>query len=584
MSITGFEEKIYHKLQLLYGTEEAQEFYCKLIEVINRYKNKQQQDKIKRFHKELWLDERDVFLITYGDQVKEQGVPPLKTLEHFLNKYFKGVISFVHILPFYPYTSDDGFSVSDYAKVNPEFGEWEHIEEISKQFNLMFDAVINHISSKSEWFCRYLEGDKDFDNFFIEMDKNTDVSKVTRPRTLPLLTKFSKNGEEKYLWTTFSEDQIDLNYKNGNVLIEIIDILLFYASKGAKVIRLDAIGYLWKEIGTSCIHLPQTHTVIQLFRDIFDIVYPEVILITETNVPHKDNITYFGNGYNEAQMVYQFSLAPLVLNAFHTGSAIHLIEWASSLEPLTERTTFFNFLASHDGIGVVPAKGILTDDEIDDLTKKVTQNGGYVSYKTNSDETQSPYELNITYFDALSDHDDAEDVKIKRFITAHSILLSMVGVPAVYIHSIMGSQNYYEGVKETGRYRSINRQKFNRKDIEQELMDSQSIRFKVYTQLSELIKKRKQQKAFHPNGKQQVLNIDQSVFSLLRTSPDGKESIISLNNVSGSQKDVRININDYLLTDVNEVVDVISGTSFKLDAQKGINILLEPYQVMWLKV
>ncbi|MDK2933477.1 MAG: glucosylglycerate phosphorylase [Clostridiales bacterium] len=585
-SVEEIKDKIYLKLKFLYGEMDAQKYFAKITNIIENFQKAKLQSFMKGFDHKKWVDEKDVVLITYGDQIQEENVKPLKTLDYFLKKYMKGVVSWVHILPFYPYSSDDGFSVIDYLKVNPELGEWEDIERIGKHFNLMFDAVINHISSKSDWFNQYLKGYSNFENFFIELDKDTDVSQVTRPRALPLLTKFLKDEEEKYIWTTFSEDQIDLNYKNGEVLIKVIEVLLYYIAKGAKLIRLDAVGYLWKELGTSCIHLEQTHTVIQLFRDILDIVSPDVMLITETNVPHKDNITYFGNGYNEAQMVYQFSLAPLVLNAFHTGNVKHLTEWADSLETLTERTTFFNFLASHDGIGIMPAKGILNDQEIDDLVCRVHKNGGYVSYKSNGDGTQSPYELNITYLDALSDHNESKDILIKKFIGAHSILLSMVGVPAIYIHSIMGSHNYYEGVKQTGRYRTINRQKFNKEVIDKELSDRQSDRFKIYTQLSELIQKRKAEKAFHPNGKQIVLKLDSSVFALLRISPDGQESIISLTNVSNNLRNVTIDLHHcpLPLAQVSQVKDVISNKTFEIDKNQSLSILLEPYQVMWLKV
>ncbi|WP_427340316.1 alpha-amylase family glycosyl hydrolase [Caloranaerobacter sp. DY30410] len=566
------------KLIFLYGKEKSNKIFENIMELIERYQNNICNDSDKE-----WVDEKDVFLITYGDNIKEEGKVALKTLHEFLNKYLKGIITNVHILPFYPYSSDDGFSVIDYFKVNPELGNWDDIESMSKDFNLMFDAVINHISAKSEWFQGYLKGEEEYKNFFIETEPCPELSKVTRPRALPLLTKFETSEGEKYIWTTFSEDQIDLNFKNEKVLLKIIELILFYVSKGAKTLRLDAIGYLWKEIGTNCIHLEQTHKVIQLFRDILDIVAPETILITETNVPHKDNISYFGDGYNEAQMVYQFPLPPLVLNAYQTGNASHLLKWADSLEQISDRTTFFNFLASHDGIGVMPAKGILTEEEINEMVERAKEYGGYVSYKDNGDGTKSPYELNINYFDALSHPDDEEDIKIKRFMGSQAILLSLMGVPAIYIHSLLGSRNYNEGVKESGIYRRINREKLLLENLEKELNDKNTLRNKIFNKYVELIKIRKAEKAFHPNAKQKVIFANESVFSFVRTSLDNEEAIIVLNNVSNKEQKVKIELKEYGLEKVNVLRDLISNENVNV-VNGIIEITLKPYQFMWLKV
>ncbi|WP_054871413.1 alpha-amylase family glycosyl hydrolase [Caloranaerobacter sp. TR13] len=571
------KNRIIDKLDFLYGKDKSLHIYEEILNLIEDF-----QSKFNKTANKEWVDEKDVFLITYGDNIKEEGKGALKTLHEFLTKYLKGIITNVHILPFYPYSSDDGFSVIDYFEVNPELGNWDDIESMSKDFKLMFDAVINHISAKSEWFQGYLKGEEEYKNFFIETKPCPELSKVTRPRALPLLTKFETSEGVKYIWTTFSEDQIDLNFKNEKVLLKIIELILFYVSKGAKTLRLDAIGYLWKEIGTSCIHLKQTHKVIQLFRDILDIVAPETILITETNVPHKDNISYFGDGYNEAQMVYQFPLPPLVLNAYQTGNASHLLKWADSLEQISDRTTFFNFLASHDGIGVMPAKGILSEEEINEMVKKAKEHGGYVSYKDNGDGTKSPYELNINYFDALSHPDDEENIKIKRFMGSQAILLSLMGVPAIYIHSLLGSRNYNEGVKESGIYRRINREKLLLENLEKELNDKNTLRNKIFSKYVELIKTRKAEKAFHPNAKQKVIFVNESVFTFVRTSLDNEEAILVLNNVSNKEQRIKMELKECGLEKVDVLRDLISNEKVNID-NGIIEITLKPYQFMWLK-
>lgn len=482
----------------------------------------------------LWLTERDAMLITYGDQVRDPGASPLRTLSDFLAIHVAGAVSGVHLLPFYSYSSDDGFSVIDYYSVDPALGSWDDVCHLGHGFDLMFDAVFNHVSVQSDWFQRFLAGDPAYRDWFVTVEDDPDLSQVVRPRALPLLTPFRTAAGEKRVWTTFSADQVDLNLHEPDVLLALLDALLFYVSQGAKFIRLDAIAYLWKQIGTSCIHLPQTHRIIQLMRSMLDEVAPHVMLITETNVPHRDNVSYFGDGTNEAQLVYNFALPPLVLHSVGTGSAEALSRWAASLETPSQEVTFFNFLASHDGIGVNPVRGILSENEIDSLVERAAAHGGFVSYKHNADRSKSPYELNINYFDALSDptSDEPLDVQIARFVVAHAIMLSMPGVPGIYFHSLFGSRGDRAGAEASGISRRVNRQKLSRAELESELADAASLRARVLHALRALLGRRQTSSAFHPSGRHQVLELDPRVFGMWRTSPDGKESVLCLHNVS----------------------------------------------------
>ncbi|MBM7558886.1 alpha-amylase family glycosyl hydrolase [Marinitoga litoralis] len=554
-------QKIYDKLKFLYP-EKAEEVYNRLMNLIEKY---------KLSNNEIELTEKDVILITYGDSIKKEGEKPLHTLHKFLNDHVKGIINTVHILPFFPYSSDDGFSVIDYKKVNPELGDWEDVEKLSKDYNLMFDAVINHISKKSEWFQEYLKGNPKYKDYFIEQEPVDELKNVTRPRTLPLLHVYETNEGKKHIWTTFSEDQIDLNYKSIDLFLEIVEILLFYAKKGAKLIRLDAIGYLWKEVGTSCIHLEQTHKMIQLFRDILDLTAKDVILITETNVPHKENISYFGDGYNEAQMVYNFSLPPLVLHSFLSKNAYHISHWADTLETPSDKTTFFNFLASHDGIGVMPAKGILKDEEIDYLVEHTLKNKGLVSYKNNPDGSKSPYELNINYFDALYEENEDIELNIRKFVSAYAIVSSLKGVPGIYIHSLLGSRNYYEGVKITGMNRTINREKLNYDQLEKEINDPNSLRYKIFNAMKNMLKIRTTHKVFNPKAKQKVLFLDDRVFSFIREFED--EKVLVLTNVSNEEIKLELNFSE-------NPIDLLSNKNIEVENNK---IKLKPYETLWIK-
>ncbi|MBL8103093.1 MAG: hypothetical protein JNM02_11215, partial [Anaerolineales bacterium] len=434
-------------------------------------------------------------------------------------------------------------------------------------------GVINHISSQSEWFKGFLRDDPHYQNYFITIENSPDLSQVVRPRALPLLTPFQTPSGEKQVWTTFSEDQIDLNFKNPEVLLEILDILLMYAERGATFIRLDAIAYLWKEIGTTCIHLPQTHRVIQFLRAALNEIAPHVHLITETNVPHMDNISYFGDGTNEAQLVYNFALPPLTLHTFHTGDARILSNWAKTLTLPSDKTTFFNFLASHDGIGLNPVRGILSETDIDTLVNKTLEHGGLISYKHNADGSQAPYEMNINYFNALSNPNGNEplDLQVNRFIASQAIMLSLLGVPGIYFHSLFGSRGWIEGVKQTGRNRTINREKCQLDELQSELADEDSLRSKVFTRYSQLLKARSSSSAFHPHGTQQILDVHPSVFAVERISPDGESHVLCLQNV-GAQR-IRCTMN------YKSAVDLF--TSQILQVSK---ITLEPYQTLWMRL
>ncbi len=563
----SIEDKIRAKLAFLYPQDQARVFAERLMKRLGKPQLSSSST--------LRISERDAMLIAYGDHIQRPGERPLQTLRSFLNALALPLSS-LHILPFYPYSSDDGFSVIDYYAVDPALGTWDDVGALASDYRLMFDAVFNHISAKSAWFQGFLRGEKPYTDYFVTAPRDTDLSMVTRPRTHPVLTPFHTPTGEQYVWTTFSDDQIDVNVANPDVLMELIDALLFYVEKGAQYIRLDAIAFLWKEIGTTCIHLPNTHRVVQLWRDVLDIAAPDTILITETNVPHVENLSYFGDGTNEAQMVYQFALPPLILHTLRTGNASRLTAWAKTIQRVSERTTFFNFTASHDGIGVRPVKGILSDDEIAALVQLTRDHGGHVSMKSESDGSQTPYELNITYFDAITPPSltgQQPDTAVKRFMVSQAIMLAMIGVPGIYLPSLFGARNYAEGVAATGRYRTINREKFDAHALLQDLQGD-TIRRAVFVQYRHLMEARTRETAFHPLGGQHVIDLHPAVFALERIAPNGHERVIALHNVSGDP--LRLELPSTL---TGEWIDCLTGDMRDLAAP----VVLQAYQVLWLK-
>lgn len=530
------------------------------------------------------LSQRDAILITYGDQFREPGRPPLQTLRAFLDAHLRDAISGVHILPCFPYSSDDGFSVIDFGQIDPALGDWAAVTRLGRRYRLMFDFVANHISQHSAWFQAYRRGETPYDRFFIEVDPAVDLSQVVRPRALPLLTPVETSRGPRHVWTTFSPDQIDLNYADPAVLLAMTAVLLHYVAHGAEIIRLDAIAYLWKEIGTPCIHLPQTHAVVKLWRAVLDAVAPHVLLITETNVPHADNISYFGRplpetgSTDEAQLVYNFSLAPLTLHAFLSGDAGKISVWAATLQAPAAGASFFNFLASHDGIGVLPARGILGDAELHALVERALAHGGQVSMRSLPDGSVTPYELNITLYDFLNLPDRPNpDVDVPRFLASQAILLALAGVPGIYVHSLFGSRNCHPCLAESGRARSLNRQKFTLTELQHLLADPAGQQQRVFDGYRRLLRLRRRLPALHPASPQQVLAGDPALFTLLRGGESATPLLCSV-NVSEQARTLAV----AGLPSALAWRDLLSAETFPAEGG-DLTAVMAPYQTRWLQ-
>jgi sucrose phosphorylase len=571
--ISDKEHTINKRLHKLYPPEIADRAVDSIIDLIFKYKS-------RIISKEYNLTEKDIVLITYGDQVNKDYEPSLQTLKGFMDQHLKGVINSIHILPFYPYSSDDGFSVVNYGAVDPKMGSWKEIEQISGEYRLMVDGVINHISQFSDWFKAFLAGDPYFQDFFTEVDPSTDLSKVVRPRALPLLSEFVDDSEKKrYVWTTFSKDQVDLNYRSHRVLRNVLDALFYYVEKGATLIRLDAIAFIWKEMGTECVHLPETHELIQLMREVLHEVAPEVIIITETNVPHHENVSYFGSGGDEAQMVYNFALPPLLVHSILTGNTNTLTQWAQTISLPSDKVCFFNFTASHDGIGLRPIKGILTDAEVMHIGDTVKAHGGLVSYKTDSDGSKSPYELNCSYIDALTHPDEDDAIRYKRMLLAQATVLAMPGVPGIYFHSLVGSRNYKDGVKHSGVNRTINREKYHIDWLEKELATEGTLAKKMLESYKQLISIRINEAAFNPFGKFEFLDVGDQIFAVEQQCINQKERVLAIHNFS--DKEVTCVLPKTISLPLKDIVASSFGTQFSLETNSKIKFA--PYQIMWLK-
>ncbi|MCX8237458.1 MAG: sugar phosphorylase [Akkermansiaceae bacterium] len=512
--------------------------------------------------------EQDVALITYGDTILPKEGTPLAELKEFVTTRLGDAISIVHVLPYFPWTSDDGFAVSNYNEVNPSLGDWSDLEALSQDYRIMSDLVVNHCSASHEWFQQFEQNEEPGRRYFFEASPDDDLSEVVRPRTSDLLRETETRAGTKYVWCTFGHDQIDLNFKEKDLLVELVKIIRSHLDYGVGVFRLDAVAFVWKKIGTGCINLAETHELVRLFRALVEHVKPDAVIITETNIPNQENLSYFGNG-NEAHGIYNFSLPPLLLYALTNGNCRCLIQWLRRMPPAQPGTMYFNFIASHDGIGLRPAEGLLSLEEIDSLVDRMVSNGGLISECTLPDGSKRPYEINISLFDALETEE--------KFLCAHAILLSLEGIPAFYIQSLLGTRNDLERVSETGVNRHINRRRWDADELGEILDDELSPHARVLKQLLQLIKLRRNQPAFHPNAAQFTLHLGDHIFAFWRQSVDRRRNVFCLHNVSSEVQ--RISVASINLVVTEDWFDLISGEALDPEVME---IELSPYQCYWL--
>ena len=527
-------------------------------------------------HTNHW-DQRDAIVISYGDSLLREGEKPLQTLRKFLDDYSGGLLSGVHLLPFYPWSSDDGFAVLDYSSVNEALGDWSDIGAIAADYDLMADLVINHCSGRSLWFENFLQGKSPGEGYFFTASPEDDLSDVVRPRTSPLLREVETASGTQYVWCTFSHDQVDLDFRNPQVLKQFVSILRQYLDAGVRLFRLDAVAFLWKVPGTNCLNLEETHEVVRLLRTLVEHARDDAVVITETNIPNRENLSYFGNG-NEAHCVYNFSLPPLLLNTLVTGDCTYLKLWLMSMPPAQNGTAYFNFIASHDGIGLRPAEGLLSDEELDTLIATMQGFGGHVSYRALDDGRNKPYEINISLFDALQGTTAGPDEwALERFVCAHAVMLALEGIPGIYLHSLLGTRNDHERVENSGHYRAINRHQWDCDALEAELSEPGSSHSLVLGRLKALLAIRREQAAFHPNATQFTLHLGTALFGFWRQSMDRRQCVFCIANISSQEQELALS--DINLTDLEQWQDLITDTIYESRVQV---LELEPYQTVWI--
>lgn len=575
-AITDLRQRLLHHLQTIYAEVELQESLDQLCGRLLEIMEISPGCRPPASHENLW-DEAEIAMITYGDSVRQEGEKPLKTLHHFLNTHLQEAISSVHVLPFFPWSSDDGFAVINFSSVNDALGDWRDIEAISRDYRLMADLVINHCSSRSLWFENFKKGVSPGKDYFFTASPDEDTSQVVRPRTSPLLRETVTVDGVRFVWCTFSHDQVDLDFRNPRVLEEFVGIIRHYLNNGVRIFRLDAVAFLWKKQATSCINLKQTHEMVRLLRTLIEHAVPGAMIITETNIPNRENLTYFGNA-NEAHAIYNFSLPPLLINTLISGDCSYLCQWMMSMPPAQHGTTYFNFIASHDGIGLRPVEGLLEQNELDNFINTMQAFGGRVSWRAAEGGRNKAYELNISLIDALQGTIQGPDSWTQeRFICAHAIMLALEGIPAFYIHSLLATPNDYARLEHTNRNRSINRHQWDYPELQELLNDPRSLSHQVLERLKRLISIRRAQSAFHPNATQFTLQLGRRLFGFWRQNMDRRQSIFCISNICLETQ--QLSLSDINLIETDGWHDLIGGHEY---ADMRETVILEPYQTIWI--
>ena len=566
------QKKIRLKLKSIYGSHlseiEVSDCCEEITKVINKF-NK------KRNKKQKIISEKTSIVICYGDSVFSSSQKHLiKNFQNFFQKKLSKYFNTVHFLPFYPSSSDSGFAVKDHYKIDSRLGNWSDIIKFSKKNDVMADVVINHSSARGLWFKNFLKKKKPGKDYFLTVNSNFNISKVIRPRDHQLLKKIDIFKKPEYLWRTFSPDQLDMNFKNPAVLLRFIKIMINLINHGVTIFRLDAIAYLWKESGTKCINLRETHEIIKLLRIICSFLNVESIIVTETNLPEKENISYFGNT-DEANWIYNFSLPPLLIYSFLFENSSFLNRWSKNLPNTKKGNSYLNFIASHDGIGMRPVEGLLNKKVLNNFLKRLKKNGSKFSYRKVQNKIKKVYEANITIFDALkkSDYDQKGEFYLERYVSAHAIMISFEGIPAIYFNSIFGTANDEAKFIITGNNRDINRYRWNLKNITNKLKDSKTKQSIFYTNICNLLEIRRKQKAFHPNASRLNLDFGQKIYGFKRVSKDKKQTIICITNLSSKIQKIKINRKNQKMTN-------LMNSEIHIESKKFL--VLKPFETIWL--
>lgn len=399
----------------------------------------------------------EIMLITYADSMGNN----LKDLHKVLNQYYANAIGGVHILPFFPSSADRGFAPMCYDRVDPKFGTFADVEAIGKDYYLMFDFMVNHISAHSAYFQDFLQK-KDhsaYKDFFIRYSdfwengeptqEQVDLIYKRKPRAPYIEAEFADGSKEK-VWCTFCEEQIDLDVRKDATKQFIKQTLVEMCHHGAAVIRLDAFAYAIKKPNTSCFFVEPD--IWELLYDIEKTVKAEgAEILPEIHEHYTIPMKIADKGF----WIYDFALPVLTLHALYNHTGVYLKQWMERC-PMHQFTT----LDTHDGIGIVDVKDLLPDEEVDKVKEQMYQQGANVKkiYSSEAYNNLDIYQVNTTYYSALGNQDDA-------YLLARAIQFFAPGIPQVYYVGMLAGSNDVDLMERTKNGRDINRHYYSLEEV-----------------------------------------------------------------------------------------------------------------------
>ena len=523
---------------------------------------------------ERWFG-NDAVLISYADSVVDDSRPALQSLRRFVNRHLGLFATVVHVLPFLKSTSDGGFAVSSHELLEERHGDWADLGALAEGRRLMADLVLNHVSASHPWVRQFLRDQEPGRSCILEAEPSPCWDAVVRPRSSALFTQLGGADGRRQVWTTFGPDQVDLDWASPQVLLGFTHLLQRLALHGVRWLRLDAVGFVWKEPNTSCIHLPQAHRLVEVMRLLLDQVSSSGVVVTETNVPEEENLSYLRNG-REAHLAYNFPLPPLLLEATVSGRADLLNTWLNGWPDLPEQTGLLNFTACHDGVGLRPLEGLMSDQRLLRLLIGCEQRGGLVSHRRRSDGEDVPYEINISWWSAMADGGiDPAFLQRERFLLTQLLVMALPGVPAFYLPALLAAPNDLARFRRTGQRRDLNRPQFRTDALERRLEDPDSDARAVLTSLRHALAVRSTQPALHPDATLAVLSAGRSDRVILQRTRAG-QTLVAVHNMTSSRQTLRLS----LLGGVADRAwtDCLSGRVMPPNQLQA----LEPYAVQWL--
>lgn len=519
----------------------------------------------------------DAVLITYADTVHDDVRPGLQCLRRLVNRHLESFASVIHVLPFLKSTSDGGFAVASYQQLEQRHGDWSDLANLAEGRRLMADLVLNHVSASHPWVHQFLNNEEPGRSCVLEAAPDPCWSDVVRPRSSALFTQLAGANGKRRVWTTFGPDQVDLNWRSPQVLIGFAELLMRLCRHGVRWIRLDAVGFVWKEPHTTCIHRPEAHQLVEVLRFLLNETFDDGVVVTETNVPEQENLSYLING-REAHLAYNFPLPPLLLEATISGRADLLNAWLSHWPALPQDTGLLNFTACHDGIGLRPLEGLMPKIRLLKLLISCEQRGGLISHRRLSDGDDVPYEINISWWSAMADAGiDPSHFQLNRFLLTQLLVLALPGIPAFYLPALLATPNDVSRFRCSGQRRDLNRPQFKAETLERRFNDPESDVSRVVQALRHAMGIRSSLKPLQPDAEMRVISRHRSDLVVLQRSKSG-ESLFAIYNMTSSRLNLALStlVKD---PDRSHWYDCLADQGLP-EGQRQLQ--LEPYAVHWL--